>query len=171
MHFELQPTLTGELVVLRPLRPEDWDDLHAVASDPLIWEQHPNSDRYKEDVFKEFFREALASGGAFAALDVKDGRIIGSSRYAFYDEANSEIEIGWTFLARWYWGGVYNGEMKRLMLRHAFKFVDNVVFIVGPQNLRSQKALAKIGAVRLGSRRDARGRENVVFQIRAPDFT
>ncbi|HEY7466170.1 MAG TPA: GNAT family N-acetyltransferase [Dehalococcoidia bacterium] len=171
MHFELQPTLTGELVVLRPLRPEDWDELYAVASDPLIWEQHPNSDRYKEDVFKEFFREALASGGAFAALDVKDGRIIGSSRYAFYDEANSEIEIGWTFLARWYWGGVYNGEMKRLMLRHAFKFVDNVVFIVGPQNLRSQKALAKIGAVRLGSRRDARGRENVVFQIRAPDFT
>jgi RimJ/RimL family protein N-acetyltransferase len=171
MHFELQPTLTGELVVLRPLHPEDWDDLYAVASDPLIWEQHPNSDRYKEDVFKEFFREALASGGAFAALDVKDGRIIGSSRYAFYDEANSEIEIGWTFLARWYWGGVYNGEMKRLMLRHACKFVDNVVFIVGPQNLRSQNALAKIGAVRLGSRRDARGRENVVFQIKAPDFT
>jgi RimJ/RimL family protein N-acetyltransferase len=170
MPFELQPTLAGELIVLRPLRPKDWDDLYAVASDPLIWEQHPNNDRYKEDVFREFFREALASGGAFVAIDVKDGRIIGSSRYAFYDEANSEIEIGWTFLARSYWGGAYNGEMKRLMLRHAFEFVDNVVFIVGPQNLRSQKALAKIGAVRLGSRRDARGRENVVFRITASSF-
>jgi RimJ/RimL family protein N-acetyltransferase len=170
MPFELQPTLTGQLIVLRPLRPEDWDDLYAVASDPLIWEQHPNSDRYKEDVFKEFFREALASGGAFAAIDVKDGRIIGSSRYAFYEEANSEIEIGWTLLARSHWGGAYNGEMKRLMLGHAFKFVDSVVFIVGPQNLRSQKALEKIGAVRLDVRRDARGRENVVFQIRAAAF-
>jgi RimJ/RimL family protein N-acetyltransferase len=167
MPFELQPTLTGELIALRPLRPEDWDDLYAVASDSLIWEQHPNSDRYKEDVFREFYREALSSGGAFAAIDVKDGRVIGSSRYAFYDEANSEIEIGWTFLARSHWGGAYNGEMKRLMLRHAFKFVDNVVFIVGPRNLRSQKALEKIGAVRLDSRRDARGRENVVFQITA----
>ena len=171
MPFDLQPTLTGELIALRPLRPEDWDDLYAVASDPLIWEQHPNSDRYKEDVFREFFRDALASGGAFAAIDVKGGRIVGSSRYAFYDEANSEIEIGWTFLARSYWGGAYNGEMKRLMLSHAFKFVDNVVFIVGPQNLRSQKALAKIGAVRLGSGRVARGPENVVFRITASGFT
>ena len=171
MPFDLQPMLTGELIALRPLRPEDWDDLYAVASDPLIWEQHPNSDRYKEDVFEEFFREALASRGALAALDVKDGRIIGSSRYAFYDEASSEIEVGWTFLARSYWGGAYNGEMKRLMLGHAFKFVDNVVFIVGRQNLRSQKALAKIGAVRLGHGRIARGRENVVFRITASGFS
>jgi RimJ/RimL family protein N-acetyltransferase len=170
MPFDLQPTLTGELIALRPLRPEDWDELYAVASDPLIWEQHPNNDRHKEDVFREFFREALASGGAFAAIDVKDGRIIGSSRYAFYDEANSEIEVGWTFLARSYWGGAYNGEMKRLMLSHAFKFVDRVVFIVGPQNVRSQKALERIGAMRLETRRDARGRENVVFRITAADF-
>lgn len=170
MPFDLQPTLTGELIALRPLRPEDWDELYAVASDPLIWEQHPNNDRHKEDVFREFFREALASGGAFAAIDVKDGRIIGSSRYAFYDEANSEIEVGWTFLARSYWGGAYNGEMKRLMLSHAFKFVDKVVFIVGPQNVRSQKALERIGAMRLETRRDARGRENVVFRITAADF-
>jgi len=170
MPFDLQPTLTGELIALKPLRPEDWGELYAVASDPLIWEQHPNNDRHKEDVFREFFREALASGGAFAAIDVKDGRIIGSSRYAFYDEANSEIEVGWTFLARSYWGGAYNGEMKRLMLSHAFKFVDKVVFIVGPQNVRSQKALERIGAMRLETRRDARGRENVVFRITAADF-
>jgi RimJ/RimL family protein N-acetyltransferase len=164
MHFELQPTLTGELVVLRPLRPEDWDELYAVASDPLIWEQHPNSDRYKEDVFKEFFREALASGGAFAALDVKDGRIIGSSRYAFYDEANSEIEIGWTFLARSHWGGRYNGEVKRLMLQHAFRFVRRVLFRIGTQNYRSQRAVEKIGGVRAGVE-DAGGRLVLVYEI------
>src|SRR5215510_5964302 len=114
MDFELQPNLVGKLVELRPLRPEDWDQLYAVASDPLIWELHPVRDRYREDVFHEFFNEALESGGAFAVLDRPSGMVIGSSRYAGYDPVGSEIEIGWTFLARAYWGGAYNGEMKHL---------------------------------------------------------
>ena len=168
MIFDLQPTLEGKLLRLRPLQPEDWDDLYAVASDPLIWEQHPHNDRYKEEVFKEFFREALASGGALIAIDSKDGRIIGSSRFHGYDEGKSEIEIGWTFLARSHWGGLYNGEMKQLMLGHAFGFVKSVIFLVGPENLRSQRALEKIGAVRVGSRSDESGETNFVCQITAP---
>jgi RimJ/RimL family protein N-acetyltransferase len=167
MPFDLQPTLKGELLALRPLRPEDLHDLYAVASDPVIWEQHPANDRYKEDVFKEFFREALESGGALIAIDSKDGRVIGSSRFHGYDREKSEIEIGWTFLARSHWGGVYNGEMKRLMLGHAFRFVDSVVFLVGPHNARSQKALEKIGGVRAGTRLDGKGRESLVYRITA----
>lgn len=170
MPFDLQPVLEGRLLRLVPLRPEDFERLYAVASDPLIWEQHPQSDRYKIEVFKVFFREALESGGAFVVMDCKTGEVIGSSRYYGYDEQRSEIEIGWTFLARSYWGGIYNREMKQLMLRHAFKFVDSVVFLVGPQNWRSQKALEKIGAVRIGTRRDNAGRECVVFQITATGF-
>src|SRR5438876_2485350 len=139
MPFDPQPTLEGKLLRLRPLRAEDWDALYAVASDPLIWEQHPNSERHQVEVFREFFREAMESGGALIALDSRDARVIGSSRFHGYDEAKSEIEIGWTFLARSHWGGVYNGEMKQLMLRHAFRFVKNVVFLIGPRNLRSQR--------------------------------
>lgn len=166
MPFDLQPTLVGSLLELRPLRDDDFDDLYAVASDPRIWEQHPASDRYKEDVFKEFFREALASGGAFAVIDRRTGRIIGSSRYFGLDEARGEVEIGWSFLARAYWGGVYNREMKALMLRHAFQYVNSVVFLVGPNNLRSQRAMEKIGGVRTGvTRREPGGRESVVFEI------
>jgi len=167
MSFDLQPILKGELLALRPLRPEDFHELYAVASDPLIWEQHPANDRYQEEVFKGFFREALESGGAFVAIDSKDGRVIGSSRFFGYDQEKSEIEIGWTFLARSHWGGIYNREMKQLMLRHAFKFVNSVIFLVGPKNLRSQKALEKIGAVRAGSRLDATGRDSFVYQITA----
>jgi RimJ/RimL family protein N-acetyltransferase len=163
--FDLQPELQGELVRLRPLRPEDFDLLYAVASDPLIWEQHPANDRYKPDVFRAFFRDALESGGALIAIDAKDGRIIGSSRFNGYDEARSEIEIGWTFLARSHWGGLYNGEMKRLMLRHAFQFVDAVIFRIGTGNLRSQRAVEKIGAVRAGSSVDAAGRESYVYRL------
>src|SRR5580658_5210868 len=137
MPFDLQPTLKGDLLSLRPLRPEDFDDLYAVASDPLIWELHPERERYKEEVFREFFRVALESGGAFAAIDARDGRIIGSSRFHGYNQEKSEIEIGWSFLARSHWGGVYNGEMKRLMLRHAFQFVTSVILVIGPYNLRS----------------------------------
>ena len=168
MRFELQPVLKGELIELRPLRPEDYDALYAVSSDPLIWEQHPNRERYKEEVFKEFFREALESGGTLLAIDRQDGRIIGTSRFHGYDEEKSEIEIGWTFLARSHWGGVYNGEMKQLMLRHAFRFVANVIFVVGTENFRSQKAVEKIGGVRAGSKLGPDGRDRVVFRITRP---
>jgi len=165
MPFELQPTLTGSLVELRPLREEDFEALYAVASDPLIWEQHPISDRYKKEVFRGFFDEAMESGGAFVVIDRANGRIIGSSRYFGYDEARGEIEIGWTFLARAYWGGAYNREMKQLMLRHAFRFVDTVVFLVGPTNWRSQRAMEKIGGVRTDRHFERAGRDHVVFEI------
>ena len=168
MSFDRQPTLKGGLVELRPLRPDDFHDLYAVASDPLIWEQHPVKDRYKEDVFREFFDESLQSGGALIAIDAKDGHVIGSSRFHGCDENNSEVEIGWTFLARSHWGGMYNKEMKALMLRHAFKFVKHVVLLVSPQNFRSQRAIEKIGGVRVGSRPDASGRDSLVYQISAP---
>jgi RimJ/RimL family protein N-acetyltransferase len=150
LSFDLQPNLKGELIELRPLTAEDWDDLFSVASDPLIWEQHPESDRYKEDVFKAFFREALECGGAFVIIDKKSQRIIGSTRFYGYDPEKSEIEIGWTFLARKYWGGRYNRELKQLMLGHAFKFVERVVFYVGQTNVRSRKATEKIGGIKDG---------------------
>ena len=168
MPFDLQPTLEGELLRLRPLRPEDFHDLYAVASDPLIWEQHPNKDRHRKEVFEGFFREALESGGALIAIDSKGGQIIGSSRFHGYDRDKSELEIGWTFLARSRWGGAYNREMKQLMLRHAFGFVNSVIFLVGPQNVRSQRAMEKIGGVREGTRRDGRGLESLVYRIAAP---
>ncbi|HWT03535.1 MAG TPA: GNAT family N-acetyltransferase [Pyrinomonadaceae bacterium] len=170
MSFELQPTLRGELLELRPLQAEDFADLYSVASDPLIWEQHPNSDRYKEEVFEEFFRGAIASGGALVAVDSATARVIGSSRFHGYDEGRSEVEIGWTFLARSHWGGRYNGEMKQLMLRHAFRFVRNVVFVIGTKNLRSQRAVEKIGGVRVGSKTDGDGRVSFVYRITASDF-
>jgi RimJ/RimL family protein N-acetyltransferase len=167
--FELQPHLVGDLIEVRPLAHEDWESLFRVASDPLIWEQHPAHDRYQEEVFKEFFREALESAGAFVVIDRKTQGIIGSSRYFGFDPAKSEIEIGWTFLARSYWGGKYNAELKRLLLDHAFKFVESVVFLIGLTNVRSQKAVEKIGGVMI-ERRDKmiRGEpvEQVVYQIK-----
>ncbi len=172
MSFELQPTLTGALVTLRPLRADDFDALFAVAGDPLIWEQHPASDRWQEPVFRRFVADGLASGGALIVFDNATGNVIGSSRYHGYDADRSEIEIGWTFLARSHWGGRYNGEMKRLMLDHAFRFVDRVLFLIGPDNIRSQRAVERIGAARAGSRTDGAGRESWVFAItrhRPPD--
>src|SRR5438270_1656909 len=170
MPFDLQPHLKGELIALRPLMPGDWDDLFAVASGPLIWKQHPESDRYTEGVFKVFFREALESGGAFVVIDNTTQQIIGSTRFYGYDPEKSEIEIGWTFLARRYWGGRYNAEMKRLLLNHAFKFVESVVFFVGEKNFRSQKAMEKIGAARIGLVTRAYGNHpahlNVKYAIR-----
>jgi RimJ/RimL family protein N-acetyltransferase len=165
--FDLQPTLTGRLVTLRPLRESDFDALYAVASDPLIWEQHPERERYQDSVFRRFFREAMDSKGALLALETSSGQVIGSSRYYGLDPDQGEVEIGWTFLARSHWGGAYNGEMKALMLAHAFQFVERVVFLIGPQNYRSQRAIEKIGGVRIGTRLNTRGQESLVFEITA----
>ena len=169
MDFELQPTLTGKLVALRPLKHEDHDALYAAASDPLIWEQHPEPDRFTKPVFQRYFDGALASGGAFAVIDRKSGRIIGSTRYYDLNPEESQIEIGFTFLTREFWGGDYNGEMKRLMLDHAFRFVKRVVLVVGENNMRSQKAVEKIGGkfLRMVDRPGGNGtvKKNVVFAI------
>jgi N-acetyltransferase len=170
MPLEPQPTLTGSLLKLRPLKPEDFDALYAVASDPLLWKQHPAKNRYQRDVFTGFFQEALASGGALVALDARDDRVIGTSRYYGYDAVASEVEIGWSFLARSYWGGAYNREMKHLMLAHAFHFVAMVYFLVGPQNLRSQRAMEKIGGVPAGNRRNKDGFDCRMFQITAAAY-
>ena len=166
--FDAQPVLGGGLVLLRPLRSDDYDLLYAVASDPLIWEQHPARTRHEAAVFREFFDESLASGGALIVIDGATQQVIGSSRFHGYDSERSEVEIGWTFLARSHWGGTYNGEMKRLMLAHAFRFVESVLFLIGPRNVRSQRAIEKIGAVRAGVRPNASGQVSLVYQISRP---
>ncbi|HEX8573056.1 MAG TPA: GNAT family N-acetyltransferase [Allosphingosinicella sp.] len=169
MTFELQPVLTGERIELRPLAPSDWEPLYEAAADPLIWEQHPVSDRWREPMFRTFFDEALASGGTLVALDRSDGKVIGSSRFHGFDPKRGEVEIGWTFLARDRWGGRWNGEMKRLMIDHAFRFVDSVLFFIGPDNIRSQRAVGKIGGI-FDRRTERFGRESLVFRLRAADW-
>jgi N-acetyltransferase len=165
MPFDLQPTLRGEMLTLRPLRADDFEALYVAASDPLIWQLHPQPDRYKRDVFSEYFRRGIESGGAFVVIDNKTGKVIGSTRFSSCNEAASEIEAGGTFLIRSHWGGGYNAEMKRLLLRHAFQFVDTVVFLVAKENIRSQRAMEKIGGVRSGTRLDFAGEERVLFKI------
>jgi len=130
MRFDSQPTLVGNLVEARPLRAPDYGALFAVGSDPLLWAQHQEPDRCQPAVFRASFRESLDSGGALLVIDGATRDVIGSSRFHGYDEALSEVEIGWTFLARSHWGGRYNGELKGLMLRHAFRFVRSVIFYV-----------------------------------------
>lgn len=168
---DLQPTLIGERVLIRPVVPADWEGMYSVAADPQVWAQHPKSDRYKEVVFREFFDGALSSGSAFSLLEREGGTIIGSSRYFGYEPKLNEIEIGWTFLSRAYWGGSYNREIKQLMLAHAFSFVGTVVFWVGVRNQRSRRAMEKIGGVlREGVwTRSLSGDEpHVVYEIRRP---
>ncbi|HRI00064.1 MAG TPA: GNAT family N-acetyltransferase [Saprospiraceae bacterium] len=139
-------TLNDELITLVPLFPSDFESLYLAASDPLIWEQHPNKDRYQRNVFKNYFDEAVNNKMAFKILDNNSGNIIGSSRFYEYNPELGSIAIGYTFLTRQYWGGKYNFALKNLMLQYAFNIVDRVIFHVGILNRRSQKAMEKIGA-------------------------
>ena len=145
--FDLQPTLQGDRLILRPLRESDFDSLYAVASDPLIWEQHPQSTRWQRPVFERFFSLAMESRGALLVLDRETGEVIGSSRYYDWNPEKKEVAVGYTFLARSHWGGTVNREMKRLMLDHAFQWTDKVWLHIGKENLRSRKAAERIGAV------------------------
>jgi RimJ/RimL family protein N-acetyltransferase len=170
----LQPTLAGSRVIVRPVVASDWGDMFAAAADPEIWALHPVRDRYTEPVFCAYFDSALASGSAFSIVERASGHIIGSSRYHDHDPERREIEIGWTFLTRPYWGGSYNREIKDLMLTHAFTFVDTVVFWVGEANWRSQRAMEKIGGVCRadpGIRAlDGKNHSHVVFEIRKDNY-
>jgi len=152
-------------VCLRPLKTDDFTALYAVARDPLIWLQHFEKNRYEEPVFRAFFTQALNSGGALLATEATTGTVIGSSRFQWYDPAASEMEIGWTFLGRSYWGGRYNGEMKRLMLDHAFQYVEHVLFFVRRENRRSQIAVERIGGVRIAERPHPSGTHPYCYRI------
>lgn len=142
--MDLQPQLENELVKIRPLVPADREPLYQVAKDPKIWEQH-FAKRYERQVFESFFQESIVSKGALTFLLKNTGEIIGTSRYRLIDQYPNVVEIGWTFLARKYWGGQYNRTIKRLLIDHAFKFMDHVIFKVHKGNKRSQKAVEKIG--------------------------
>jgi RimJ/RimL family protein N-acetyltransferase len=166
-----QPTLRGDRITLRPLRAEDHPALHAAASDPAIWAQHPEPNRHESAPFARYFAGALASGGSLVVVDHADGRLVGASRFYDWQPAAATVVIGFTFLARSHWGGATNGEMKRLMLAHAFRWARTVWFHVGPDNLRSQRALERIGArldhevpVTTGGKPDRR----LVFRIDRP---
>jgi RimJ/RimL family protein N-acetyltransferase len=150
--FDYQPRLDGRLLELRPAAPDDWDGLFAVGSDPQVWAGHPSRDRHLERNFRAYFDGGLKSGGALIARRAGSGEVIGWSRYSSEFVDAGEIEIGWTFLGRAYWGGAYNAEMKSLMLQHAFRFVERVLFRIAETNVRSRRAAEKIGAKLLPGR-------------------
>ena len=141
--------LEDNIVKLIPIAESDFENIFKVASDPLIWEQHPTKDRYKREVFQLYFDGAISSKTAFLIIDKSSDKIIGSTRYYDYKPENSSIAIGFTFLSREYWGGLYNKSSKRLLLDYAFRFVDKVYFHIGATNLRSQLATMKIGATKV----------------------
>lgn len=174
MNFSIQPILENDYVKLIPLQENDFEQLFSVASDPLVWEQHPNKDRYKRDVFERFFEGALESGGAFKIIEKNTGEIAGSTRFYNYNAADNSIFIGYTFYARKFWGSKMNPQVKKLMLDYIFQFVDKVNFHVGKDNLRSQKAMEKLGAKKVDEVIVAYygepDRLNVVFEILKTDY-
>jgi len=171
---DLQPTLIDGDIRLRPLQPDDWQALFAVASDPLIWAVHPAHDRWQEPVFCAFFDDALRSGGALAITRTATGEIIGSSRFDQTRADEGEVEIGWTFLSRSAWGGRTNFTVKRLMVDHALRFFERVIFVIGKDNVRSRRAVEKIGARLTGRTLDVpmagAMASHVVYAIDRADF-
>jgi len=169
MKFELQPTLENDLIKIVPLKADDFENLYAVASDPLIWEQHPNQDRYKREVFENFFKGAIESNGAFLVYDKKTGQIVGSSRYYELDEEQNSVAVGYTFIGRQFWGKGHNSALKKLMLDYAFQSVDKVILHIGATNFRSQKSTEKLGAIKIADLEVAYYGEplkwNFVYQI------
>jgi N-acetyltransferase len=150
MNLDIQPIhLKNEVVQLVPLQESDFDRLYEVASDPLVWEQHPNPNRYQKEVFKTYFEGAILSKGAFIVLDSQTNEVIGCSRFYDFNTHKNAIKIGYTFIGRKFWGQQYNKNMKLLMLNHAFEKLENVLFEIGAKNIRSQMAISKIGAIKI----------------------
>jgi RimJ/RimL family protein N-acetyltransferase len=149
MNFSIQPQLANERVVLLPLKESDFEELYILSSDPKIWEQHPNKDRWKKEVFQNFFDGAMKSGGAFKIADRTTGKAMGSTRFYDYDENENAILIGYTFYGTAYWGKGINLSVKKMMLDYVFQFVSKVQFHIGAGNIRSQIAISRLGAVKI----------------------
>jgi RimJ/RimL family protein N-acetyltransferase len=172
--FNLQPTLENEFVRIQPLQKNDFEPLYAVASDPLIWEQHPNKDRYKREVFENFFKGAMESQGAFMVFDRQSGKVIGSSRFYELDMEKKTVAIGYTFIARDHWGGTYNPALKKLMMDYVFRFADSVYYHIGALNIRSQKAIERLGAKKISEMEmeyyGEPSKLNFLYEIRKKDW-
>ncbi|MBV8325190.1 GNAT family N-acetyltransferase [Chryseobacterium sp.] len=151
--FNMQPVLENKTIILYPLEEEDFSTLYAVASDPEIWEQHPNKDRWKEDVFKTFFDDAMKSKGAFKIIDKINGNTVGSTRLYDYNPQENSIVVGYTFCGIQYWGKGTNHSVKTLLLDYLFQFVSKVHFHIGAHNIRSQIAIGRIGAEKIAEQR------------------
>jgi len=149
-HINFQPILQNTIIKALPLHPSNFEGLYAVASDPLIWQQHPNKNRYQRPAFENYFKGAIESGGAFLVTNAQTNEIIGSSRYSDYDAATNTVSIGYTFFSRQCWGKGYNYALKNLLLTHIFQFVDTVTFYVGAVNKRSQISIERFGAIKIG---------------------
>lgn len=152
MSFNIQPIIENDKVILYPLQENDFDVLYAVASDPKIWEQHPNKDRWKKDVFLTFFEAAMQSKGAFKIVDKITENVIGSTRFYDYNKKEDSIFIGYTFYATSCWGKGINHSVKIAMLDYIFQFVSKVYFYIGKNNVRSQIAIGRLGAEKIGER-------------------
>ena len=152
MSFNIQPILENDRVILYPLEEKDFEVLYAVASDPKIWEQHPNKDRWKKDVFLTFFDGAMKSKGAFKIVDKATKNVIGSTRFYDYNKNENSIFIGYTFYAVPCWGKGINHSVKITMLDYIFQFVSKVYFYIGTNNVRSQMAIGRLGAEKIGER-------------------
>lgn len=166
--------LKDEKVWMRELQQNDFEALYAVASDPLIWEQHPNPDRYQRTVFENYFKGAIESRGAYIILDRLTDLVIGCSRFYDHDPEKKTIMIGYTFFSRSVWGKGHNQSVKHLMMDYAFQFVDEIYFHVGENNTRSRIAMTRLGASLIGMETIAYygepDRVNCLFCIRKADY-
>jgi RimJ/RimL family protein N-acetyltransferase len=140
-----QQILQDDKVRMEPIHEDDFEKLYAAASDPLVWEQHPNKDRYKREVFQNFFEGAILTKGAYIVYNQEDNEVVGSSRFYDYNVQDSSVLIGYTFVQRKFWGKGHNQSMKKLMMDHAFNKVEKILFHVGADNKRSRIAMERLG--------------------------
>ncbi len=174
MNFNIQPIIETEKAILYPLQEDDFENLFEVASDPKIWEQHPNKDRWKKEVFQVFFNGAIQSKGAFKIIEKTTEKVIGSTRYYGYNGQDKSIFIGYTFYAKKYWGQGINPAIKTAMLDYIFQFVSSVYFQIGACNIRSQIAISRVGAEKVSEENVAYfGEEpklNFIYKINQQDW-
>lgn len=172
--MNLQPTLEDDVVLLRPLTHADFEALYAVASDPELWSQHPNKNRYRRDVFETFFEGAMQSGGAFIIIHKGDNEVMGGTRFYDWNFNEKSVLIGYTFFGKKYWGKGMNRRVKNLMMEYAFQFADRVIFHIGASNIRSIRSIEKIGARKTGEQEvQYFGEEpklNRVYEVSKGDF-
>lgn len=159
-------TLNGELVELLLIEESHFEELENLARESRIWEFIAIDMSTSEKRF-QVFKDALIERGKgtqlpFVIFHKHDKRIIGSTRVMNIEPQHKKVEIGWTWLHPDYWATAINLECKLLLLSFCFEELEaiRVQLKTDENNIRSQKAIQKIGAQYEGTLRNDWIRDN-----------
>lgn len=177
MIIETDLSLEGITISLMPLEVKHKEELFEVLKSPEVWKYSWRKVSTVEDIEQILMiavhNKKIGKHIPFIVKDKLNGQVLGTTQICSIDQVNRNVEIGWTWLSPNVWRTKVNTECKFLLLKYCFEElkVNRVQFSVSGENIRSQKAVERIGATKEGTfpkhkvKADGTIQDNIFYSI------